>query len=130
MDVPSGLTIVSNNGNNSSKKDESVEVQEFMHEVDENKEIQEEKLTKMLSGLNILYNMGTDMGTEIKVQKVMLNELETKIDKTQEHLNREKNKLQELLDNSGGFAKWCGGIICVIILFVLIALLLNQTKII
>ena len=71
-------------------------------------------------GVKRLGVMATEMNTELKIQKAMIDETKQKAEDVNAHLLEVNKKMKRALDQSGGASKWCLNIICVIILLAVV----------
>ena len=76
----------------------------------------DQELDLVHQGVKRLGVMATEMNTELKIQKAMIDETKQKADDVNEHLLEVNKKMKRALDSGGGASKICLNIICVIIL--------------
>lgn len=97
----------------------SAQQQAFMDRKDENDQEIDQALDMVSAALGDLKGMAVAINKELKVQEVLLGEVEVQMDKTTEKLHTQNMKLQEIMDAQGGVTRWCPVLICGIILLAL-----------
>lgn len=83
------------------------------------------KLDEVLRGVLILKDISMNIHEEIQVQNTMITDLDSKVTKTIDRFRFANNKMKELLEASGGAARWCPIIIAIIILVALAGYILS-----
>jgi len=86
------------------------------------------KLELVGQGVEVLRNMAVDIGREIELQGVMINELDQKVDVTNAQLNNLNRRLKNTLEKVRKADRFCIDIILVIILLALIGYIYNTVK--
>ena len=76
----------------------------------------DQELDLVHQGVKRLGVMATEMNTELKIQKAMIDETKQKAEDVNTHLLEVNKKMKRALESSGGASKMCINIICVIIL--------------
>jgi len=98
---------------------------EFMKEMDANFKEQDEMLDVIMTGLNELHDIAKNINVQLDVGKELLNELETKIDKQNARLKAVNNSLVEILQSTGGCARWAPILICFILIIALVGAIVS-----
>jgi uncharacterized phage infection (PIP) family protein YhgE len=107
---------------------DDVQIQQFMKDVDEQKEEQDKMLDEVLKGMNELKQIATDLNVGIKTGTALVDELDTAMDKTINNFKKSNDRLKEILEESGGMSRWCPVLICIVILLALVGYILNTLK--
>lgn len=105
--------------------DQPLEVQQWYAQVEANKQEQEALLLEVDKGLDVLLNLANDLKREIDIVGVAIDEVDETMDETQTELNQANDRLDKLLEQSGGLARWCPIMICCVVLLALVAYLIN-----
>jgi len=100
----------------------------FQKEVTVNLEEQDAILDEIYKQVNILGEMSKDINTVIKVQNNMIDELDNKMDNTNNNFKTANSRLKEILEESGGMSRWCPMIICIIILLAVVGYIYSTVK--
>jgi len=106
----------------------SLQEQEFMDKVDANVAEQDEILGQISKGLDELKDIGLEMNKTLAVQAAMIDEIDTKIDKTIDKFKSGNERLKYILEQSGGLSRWCPMIICLCLLLGLIGYAIHVSK--
>jgi len=106
----------------------SQQEQEFMDKVDANVQDQDEILTQISKGLDELKDIGMEMNKELGVQKVMIEEIDTKMDATIAKFKTANGRLKDILEQSGGLSRWCPMIICLCLLLGLVGYAIHVSQ--
>jgi len=93
----------------------SAQQQAFIQESVERDQLLDEKLDVILQGVKQLGMIAYDINEELVKQDVMLDEIDTKMDKLQDKLESRNAQMKKLLEASGGAQRWCP----ILILFVI-----------
>ena len=99
--------------------------QAFIQESIQRDKVLDEKLDVIKDYVVKLNAIGTDINEELDKQKVMLDEVEQKMDKVTLKLERRNEDIKKLLEASGGAARWCPVMILCIILLACIGYIWN-----
>eukprot|EP01083_Nonionella_stella_P109588 319729_1 len=99
--------------------------QAFIQESIERDQILDEKLDLIKAGVQQLNAIGSDINEELDKQKVMLDEVEQKMDRVTERLENRNEQIKKLLDSSGGAARWCPVLILCVILMACVGYIYN-----
>jgi len=86
------------------------------------------KLDQVGQGVEVLRNMAMEMGREIELQGVMINELDGKVDETNAQLNNLNRRLKKTLEKVRKGDRFCIDIILVIVLLALVGYIYNTVK--
>ena len=85
----------------------------------------DQELEMVHQGVKRLGVMATEMNTELKIQRAMIDETKQKAEDVNEHLLQVNKKMKRALDQSGGASKMCINIICLIILLSVVGYIYN-----
>ena len=86
-----------------------VQIEKTQQEVDQ--------ILEMISaGIDDLQGMAQGMGDEIAKQNKMLDELETTVDKTNDHMEKVQKKMHETLQKTRGGDKFCMDMVLIFII--------------
>ena len=85
----------------------------------------DQELEMVHQGAKRLGVMATEMNTELKIQRAMIDETKAKAEDVNEHLLQVNKKMKRALDQSGGASKMCINIICLIILLSVVGYIYN-----
>jgi hypothetical protein len=92
---------------------DSEQVQSFLVEHDQELEDQNEMLDIIANGISELGEIALSMITQMKVQDILIEEADQKMDKNIGTLKNANGRLKELLQSSGGLMRYCPMIICI-----------------
>mmetsp|Transcript_17204 Transcript_17204/g.60456 ORF Transcript_17204/g.60456 Transcript_17204/m.60456 type:complete len:286 (-) Transcript_17204:1094-1951(-) len=88
---------------------------------------QDDLLDQIGEGVDNLRTLAVGMREEAELQNVMLSDLETDVDKAQDHLNKVNDRMKETLEALNSKTdKFCTYVICLIILLGLLMVIYNQ----
>jgi hypothetical protein len=120
----------SNKSGGNEQKEGEVEVtaqeQAFMDQVVINVQEQDEILDEISAGIQELYQLSMDQNKSLRLQSDMAVELDVKMDKSMVIMEAANNRLQDVLEKSGGMTRWCPLLVCLVILVALGAYIFNM----
>eukprot|EP01083_Nonionella_stella_P053889 142397_1 len=99
--------------------------QAFIQESIQRDQVLDEKLDIIKQGVMQLNAIGTDINEELDKQKVMLEEVEEKMDHVTEKLENRNEQIKKLLEASGGATRWCPVLILCVILMACVGYIYN-----
>jgi len=85
----------------------------------------DQKLDQIYDGVVGLKNIAADINQELKVQDVMLNDLENNIDRVTDKYKASNKRIKKLIEASGGTSRWCVLLILFPVLLGLFAYMVN-----
>lgn len=88
----------------------------------------DQKLDLVSQGVQVLNQMAVEMGNEIQLQGVMLNDLDKKVDETQATLDNLNRRLKKTLEKVRKADRFCIDIILVVIVLALAGYIYNLVK--
>lgn len=97
----------------------------YMSQTQAHIDVQDVKLDSILKGVKTIHNIADAQAQEMQVQDKILDATESKIDRVTAQLKTTNKSLQELLEKTGGAAKWCPIIILIVIFIALIGYIYN-----
>ncbi len=77
---------------------------------------EDELLQLIIEGLDELHQLAITLNKLLKKSSNMIDNLNTKMDKVQHSFDKTNQKLEVLLEKTGGISRWCPICICVVIL--------------
>lgn len=93
--------------------------QEFMIKVEQARLEEEEMLELISQGLTELHELALTLNKLLKKSQHLIAEVDEKMDKVQARFDTANQKLEKMLDDSGGMSRWCPICICLIVLLAL-----------
>jgi len=84
------------------------------------------ELEEIIQGLKRLQVVAEDVAVELEEQAEIMEELDDRMIKVDEIIGVEIDRLQELLDKSGGMSTWCPRIIAIVIILALLGYLVKS----
>lgn len=85
----------------------------------------DEKLEEAAKGVAVLKDMAVNMGKEIEMQEMMINELDNKVEKTNQKLMNLNKRLKKTLDKVNSGDKFCVDLILIVLILALGGYLYN-----
>lgn len=98
---------------------------QFLDLVEINREEQDEILDQISKGLESLHELALDMNTALQVQNDQIKATDDQLEKTLFDLENMNDRVQTLLEASGGMSRWCPMVVCIILILALAAYLTN-----
>lgn len=92
--------------------------QQGLLQIEKNQQEVDQILEMISAGIDDLQGMAQGMNDEISKQNKMLDEVETAVDKTNEHMEKVQKKMNETLKKTRGGDKFC---MDMVLIFVIIA---------
>lgn len=86
----------------------------------------DEKLDQIAEGVQVLKGIAKDMGKEIELQSVMIDDLEQHVDKTTANLKNLNKRLKDQLDNVRSCDRFVLDFICIILILGVVGLIYNM----
>ncbi|CBK20140.2 uncharacterized protein [Blastocystis hominis] len=90
--------------------------QQGLVQIEKNQQEVDEILELISAGIDDLHGMAQGMNDEIAKQNKMLDELETTVDKTNEHMEKVQKKMHETLEKTRGGDKFCMDMVLIFII--------------
>jgi len=84
------------------------------------------ELEEIIQGLKRLQIVADDVAVELEEQGELMEELDERMVKVDEIIGIEIDRLQELLDKSGGMSTWCPRIIAAVVVFAILGYLVKS----
>mmetsp|Transcript_10181 Transcript_10181/g.37862 ORF Transcript_10181/g.37862 Transcript_10181/m.37862 type:complete len:261 (-) Transcript_10181:655-1437(-) len=81
---------------------------------------QDHHLDRVIDGTTRLKNLVLDIGDELDEHKIIIEDLQTDVERTQSNLGRVQRKLNKLLKSASGDK---GKLICIVVLFIILGVL-------
>jgi len=103
----------------------SLSEKELVQTTQQQRHEEEEKLVNIERGVVSLKNLGNDMGTELDLQKALLDKLDHQIDKTDRAFQNNTTRI-DVVEKEEGKNLGCGMIVCMLLLLVLIIFLASS----
>ena len=92
--------------------------QQGLLQIEQNQQEVNQILEMISSGIDDLQGMAQGMNDEIQKQNKMLDEVETAVDKTNEHMKKTQEKMHETLKKTRGGDKFC---LDMVLIFIIVA---------
>ena len=90
--------------------------QQGLVQIEKNQQEVDQILELISAGIDDLHGMAQGMNDEIAKQNKMLDELETTVDKTNEHMEKVQKKMHETLEKTRGGDKCCMDMVLIFII--------------
>ena len=90
--------------------------QQGLLQIEQNQQEVNQILEMISSGIDDLQGMAQGMNDEIQKQNKMLDEVETAVDKTNEHMKKTQEKMHETLKKTRGGDKFCMDMVLIFII--------------
>ncbi len=90
--------------------------QQGLLQIEKNQQEVDQILEMISSGIDDLQGMAQGMNDEIQKQNKMLDELETTVDKTNEHMKKVQEKMSDTLKKSRSGDKFCMDMVLIFII--------------
>ena len=105
-------------GGNGGGPDLTDAQQQGLLQIEKNQQEVDQILEMISAGIDDLHGMAQGMNDEIQKQNKMLDELETTVDKTNEHMKKVQEKMHDTLKKTRGGDKFC---MDMVLIFVIVA---------
>jgi len=97
----------------------------FMKQVEANQAVEDQLLDDISVGLDELKSLAEDMNKSLKLQKVILAEVEEKMDNNIAMMKNANSRMKEIFEEAGGTSRWCSLLVCGILLLALVGFLIQ-----
>jgi len=105
---------------------QSAQVQAFQEEAQDAIREQDELLDQVLHGMKELKDMAINIGVGLDTGAKLADELGTVVDNANAKLKKSNDRLEAILEESGGMTRWCPMLICMILLLALLGYMYNM----